>query len=552
MLIFQFYKLSIVALIFSFSIIFLAITMNHTVNLYDESLILVGATRVADGAIIHRDFYANYGPAQFYILAGIFKLFSPSIFAARAWDTIVRATLVVVAFLIVEHAASRRESLTAATLVLIWTSAFANYLSPVFPSVLFALLSTLFLLSVFEGHRSALIQFLCGACIGITVLFRYDIGFYTFIALTLVSTLYVITQPIALEKRAKDWFFVQSSCLFGMATICIPVLIAYVVSGTLHDFFFDIFTYPAQFYRRMRALPFPDVSDILASPKQIVIYLPIVVWTVGFFVIIYVSRHSTKTTARLWVMYLLGLLSVLFYLKGIVRVSILHMIPSIIPALLLAAMLLPETQRGLKIKSARPAVLASWMALIAVVLPTLILIGKDWTAAADSVIWAARPTTWSSAAVNTPTVFGSCRPVSGLERIACFSTDQDRADAIRYVETHSQPSDSIFVGLGHHDRIFINDMLFYFVAARRPATKWYHFDPGLQTSQEIQTEMINDMAAAKPRYVVLESDWEDNNEPNESAISSGVTLLDDFINSHYKPIQVFGIITVLQPVKNDL
>jgi len=130
--------------------------------------------------------------------------------------------------------------------------------------------------------------------------------------------------------------------------------------------------------------------------------------------------------------------------------------------------------------------------------------------------------------------------------VACFEIDQARADAIRYVEAHTRPNDVIFVGLSRHDRILGNDLLFYFVGGWIPATKWHHFDSGLQSNKEIQTAMISDLQAAKPPYVVLESEWEDFNEPNESAVSSGVTLLDDFLRSNFQPVQVFGKLRVLR------
>jgi hypothetical protein len=60
-----------------------AIAMQRDVSIYDEGIILTGARRVAQGALPHRDFYANYGPGQFFTLAAIFKLFGPSIFVER-------------------------------------------------------------------------------------------------------------------------------------------------------------------------------------------------------------------------------------------------------------------------------------------------------------------------------------------------------------------------------------------------------------------------------------------------------------------------------------
>jgi len=60
--------------------------------------------------------------------------------------------------------------------------------------------------------------------------------------------------------------------------------------------------------------------------------------------------------------------------------------------------------------------------------------------------------------------------------------------------------------------------------------------------------MISDLATGRPRFVVLDAGSTVNelNEPNGSALSSGVTLLDAFIAAHYRPIQTFGFITVLR------
>ncbi len=55
----------IACLIFSFSILFLLISMARFANVYDESLVLVGATRVLEGAVPHRDFYVPLWAGEF-------------------------------------------------------------------------------------------------------------------------------------------------------------------------------------------------------------------------------------------------------------------------------------------------------------------------------------------------------------------------------------------------------------------------------------------------------------------------------------------------------
>src|SRR3954447_6864121 len=78
--------------------VFIFAATHRFASIYDEGLILTGAMRVGHGEIPHRDFYANYGPAQFYCIALLFKLFGPSIMAERVWDFAVKAAIATLGF----------------------------------------------------------------------------------------------------------------------------------------------------------------------------------------------------------------------------------------------------------------------------------------------------------------------------------------------------------------------------------------------------------------------------------------------------------------------
>jgi hypothetical protein len=157
-------RCALLLLVVAFIVLLLAI--QRDLNVYDEGLVLVGAMRVADGEIPHRDFYANYGPAQFYAPAGLFKLFAPSVLGERLWDTLVRALTATFVFLIVEKCGARREAYFAHGASLIWLSFFAFYGYPVFPALLFALISVFFLLHVFQGRQHGLMLLAGGASVG--------------------------------------------------------------------------------------------------------------------------------------------------------------------------------------------------------------------------------------------------------------------------------------------------------------------------------------------------------------------------------------------------
>ena len=105
-------RLCALAFVFCAAFILGAVEINHDVGIYDEGIMLTGAMRVVQGALPHRDFYANYGPGQFFTLAAIFKLFGPSILVERIWDLVVKAGI---AFLVNVIASNLMERLRLVT-----------------------------------------------------------------------------------------------------------------------------------------------------------------------------------------------------------------------------------------------------------------------------------------------------------------------------------------------------------------------------------------------------------------------------------------------------
>jgi hypothetical protein len=69
--------------------------------------------------------------------------------------------------------------------------------------------------------------------------------------------------------------------------------------------------------------------------------------------------------------------------------------------------------------------------------------------------------------------------------------------------------------------------------------------PDVQNTAAIQTLMIAKLQQAQPRVMVLEARWR-STEPNDSALSSGVTLLDSWLAAHYRLVARFGRFTIEQ------
>ncbi len=94
--------------VFLLSLFALIVGMSLHPNAYDEGIVLTGSMRVAAGQVPHRDFYSIYGPAQFYILAVLFKFFGQTLLIERALDLFYRALLVASVYVIAVSYVRRR------------------------------------------------------------------------------------------------------------------------------------------------------------------------------------------------------------------------------------------------------------------------------------------------------------------------------------------------------------------------------------------------------------------------------------------------------------
>jgi hypothetical protein len=79
--------------------------------------------------------------------------------------------------------------------------------------------------------------------------------------------------------------------------------------------------------------------------------------------------------------------------------------------------------------------------------------------------------------------------------LPALSSTKSRFDAVRFLEEHTKNNEVIFSGLTRHDKIFINDMMLYFVAKRQPATKWAQFDPGCRRRRPYRTRWCRNSRA---------------------------------------------------------
>jgi hypothetical protein len=535
---------SLVAL-FVCAALFLFVSMGRAVGVYDEGIVLLGALRVLVGDLIHRDFRANYGPGQFYVLAALFSAISPTVLVERAWDTAIRAGVALLCYLIAARLSSRVFAALAYLASLIWLAGFGFPGYPVFPALLFTLASIYLLLPLYEGRFVAPGILTAGIAAGCGALFRYDLGLAAATAQALVTLAFLVSRPVAVQDRRQTSLKFTALYIGGLAIPIVPVAAAYLLLGALGDFWFDVVG-GARYYAATRGLPFPSINiTTVPGLYSTAVYLPILIWAAATFCIFSTRRGSggaePEVTARRrigtnWAALQILVLAIVFFLKGCIRVSPIHMAPAILLSLLLLTVIAgpPLAKSRVAVALTRGSLLIAGCITIA---PLLYALYRADT----NLRWLIRESGLAAS-------YGSCRPPPGLERLACMDFDHDALDAVRYVQSITKPGDPLFVGTGRHDKIYINDITFYFLAKRPTATKWHHFDPGLQTSATVQAKMVAELKAKKPPIIVRDSRFDSAMEPNASSKSSHVLILDQFIDANYRVAKNFGEIAVLTRV----
>jgi hypothetical protein len=526
------------ALLALLACVVLLASMNRAINLFDEGIILVGASRVAHGDMIHRDFYTLYGPANYYIVAALFKLFGPSVLAERLWDTAVKMIAVVLVYLIGLQSSGRRLALAAALLCIPWLAAFRFYNYPLYPALTSALGCLLFMLPVLRGRTEARFRTLSGLCAGVACLFRYDMGLFVGAAVGGTSALFLVRNVRPATRLAAGLPRALAPFLGGIAIVLVPLAIAYLAEGAARGFVFDLIVVPPT-NAVMRSLPFPGLTALLSQPVELSVYFPLLTCAAA---LLAVARPrfdpdcgpAIGAVGR-WTLLLLVVTTLVLWAKGLARVSSLHMGAGIIASFTVLAMLLAvwSASRGLTRTLTVLAVAATFTATWPAANSVADYARANWT-------WLRHGNAFAAGGADPLSANGSCNVAPELAQMRCFLAPGEDLQVVAWLRDRLPVNSRLFVGAGRHDKIFANDIALYFLAGMQPLTHWHNYDPGVQNSAPVQQDMVRELEAWQPPYIVIDPRFDRVIEPNRSALSSGVTILDRYIADHYEPDATFG------------
>lgn len=509
--------------------------------IYDEGLAVYGAARVLSGDIPYRDFWTMYAPAQFYILAGLFKLCGVSLLAARLWSTVIDALLAVVIYATARTFLPLRFAFMAWVLSVIWIGSFRFFANPLPSALLFTFLSAYCLCNFFARPGNTWLM-LSGMLAAGATLFRHDIGLYTF---TSELAVIVAVAFVTYDRTDLGRFFRLSKILergaaylSGLALVLVPVLIYLVSVVPVAELVYDLITFPLTVFPDVRHLPYPKP---VPNPLNLVLgiwslrhYLEVALERLPFYfpllvygaVIVKIAVQLRKKSFSLRhsqtgaVVFLL-LLGLLCFNQARVRSDSSHLLPTFLPAIILFAALTSDIPNLTRFRS------GVWVLAL--------LLG---------VSISLNPFREKTKLVTT-TFFPPPAFLFDLDRAKMIAHPHRDTyqQAIEYIQRHVPDGEEIFVGNARHDQIFINDVMFYFLADRHSATKYHELHPGLVTTPIIQDKIVSELEQKQVKTIVLYHGHYQP-EPNESSHSSSITRLDDFIRAKFRPVKRFGDYTI--------
>lgn len=272
---------------------------NRIVAPFDEGLLLTDAMRTAAGQVVHRDFNYYYGPAQLYLVAGLFKLFGPSVLAERIANTFFASVLVVTLYALSRRFCGRIPSLMAVTMGSLWLIDLMMLESTNIAAQCILTLWTSWLILPVTDERVQRRRALgAGLLAGMMFLFRYDKGL-GIVAANLIATVIVNWMQPPRVRRSLKWLAakVMGPYLTAFLVVIIPAVIAFLSVAPMHAFLEDA-AYITKYYRAGRGLPFPALTLGPMFTEDPVYLLPIVL-ALGFVIAgCWLTSHKAKEDPR--------------------------------------------------------------------------------------------------------------------------------------------------------------------------------------------------------------------------------------------------------------
>jgi hypothetical protein len=465
------------------------LTIRWGINPHDEGLMLQAGERIADGQLPYRDFYANYGPGQYFLIGGLDWLFGPSLLTWRIVRVLLDAGVAVLAYALVRRDAPEPLALGA------WVAVAAAMAYPSIPHPNPTALALGLGALLLAERRPAL----AGALAGVAIVFRLDLGVAALVGVMLLAWS---------EGRSPA---AARAALTGVAVAV--VLMAPVVIAAPGDFWDQTIGFALD-EQGLQRLPLPGAWDGGFEPNKILEhYYPYVLLAAAALWLAAAVRG--RLPVRLWAAAPLAAAGVLYLLA---RADVYHLVPlaAVLPVLLATA---AATERN-----------TAWVVALVLALGLIAIQGLDLKR-----IQLLDPP--PLATIDIDVADGVKAPPAEARALSELS---------RYVRSRVPPGDPVFVANPRFDLVNVGNPLVYVLVGRPNPTRYDVMQPGVVTTAPVQREIVGDLERSRPRLVIRWlSPVADHREDNGAGRSSGVQLLDRYLARAYEPARRFGDYLVL-------
>ena len=495
-----------------------------TAHVYDEGFALVNAVRLGDGEVPYRDFWTVYTPGEYYVVAGLFHVFGREIVVARIFDILVQALLCWQTYTLLRPRTGARTAGLVTALAALLIAACAQHLYPLLTCMVLSLVALRLVIAATSGGGRRHTLAVAGVLITLSGWFRQDEGVYGVVMVMVVVAMARVTQRRAersaplLPTLARDaGAFVGGALLSFLLVFC-----PWAVRVPLHTLVDQLVGFPVGVLHEARHLPLPSLVPNLHAATELGAAQVLTEWFLFYVVIglaltgtiLAVLRRHALTgaeTARADELLRTGFLALtlLHVAQMVGRFDFQHALPSVLYALLLGAV-------GWSVVFGRGRPMG--VRLLGWLSACLVISGLAGLPSLQVIRLLSVSPPWSCAA--------------SLEHARCVRLPTDEARAVELIRAHTSPSDPLFVGTTSHDTVFVNDALFYYLADRRPATRYHEYSPLVTDTESVQSEMVGELEAERPPWIVL-YDAPRSDEDNASSVSTGVVILDDWIRANY-------------------
>jgi hypothetical protein len=497
------------------------VKLREPIGIYDEGILLTDAEMVLAGKVAYRDFYTNYPPGVFLMLAGLFKLFGSSILVERGAGLLGRVACGVLAGAVAGRLSGARFSAVAAGLVTLWlatigTMAFAYVLAV--PVALGAVL--LFLRAREQGSRGAYVW--AGLVLGLVSWLRHDLFAVMAVVAGAGGVFVAVKQKAWSAEARKDWGWVGWLVL-GTALAVVPFWLPWLALAGPKQVMDDLYFDQVRYTMPGRVLPLPNLfalgdesglplplPALLRSPLEGAVTLTLLGPVLALLALLWPGRDAGR--GRLGAA-LMGVVSLAVLPQMMGRTDIWHAVYTVPPAALLVGVWVNR----LSASGSRP-----WGR------------GAVAVAAFLLVLWPARAHLMPAPGPDAPNFPGLAR----ANELPCPIPPiaESRRAVLSFIQENSRPGEPIYVGVTDHRFIFVNEMELYFVADRIGATRYMQFDPNVINRLDVQEQMARELDAAGVRVVVLSGLVAGWDEPNDIR-KQGADFLDRYLKENFEVVR---------------